>query len=771
MKHLTEVAVMAWNIAGAEAMSAKFELIEKEHLFISLTEIKKLMAPTAGKLGFTPEQIARAEAEAARIDAIFSGLSISQDRMRRRVRSALGPGRFTSPRGDIHRSVPCRKIFERARVIAGTRNYISGMDLLWALAEDPGPIIAEAFRKYNVEPEQFLSAIKLSEMPAPAPAAEKKYSAPGGLEMLLAVGKDLSAACTAGTLSKISGRANELAALVQGLDPASGKIPLLVGPQGIGKGMLAGAVAWLSLDPKAPPYLRGAAVLEIGADDLLKNSSTHGGFSKLLAKLVSEIESSSGVVVYIRDIHNFLDMAAREGGSGISPLIYGGSARLVCATDEEGFSRFIAKDAALSSRFAKIVVPEPSAFETAAILKEYRLRFENDYSLRVSEKAMVSALDLAYKMPIPGANPKKAISLLDKACQKARMPAGSVPAALLAEMTTVAHQFNLDMTPDVHEGWVVAVAAEAAQKPMALVASKLRAVTQARAAGIGATLKTAVIGQDEAADLLAKSLRDSYGKSDKPLVFMFAGAKGVGKTEMARAISTGLFGAGSETLYYEMERYNRPESLKNVFGSGDGSGVLPQALCERPKSVVVFENTENTMPLFYEYLGEFLKRGVAADFSGRKVPLSGAIFVLTTAVFSRSQGGRNPASSPAELVKRVKTFLPPQFYGQLSGVVPFAPLSEAMASKVLLVWLGQLRNRFRDEFHINLSVAKSVESLLIERGLDPERGVRQLKMTFDEMVNVSLQNVINRRLLSQSQEWRVAAMDGAVVFLPKLPQG
>ncbi|MFA6584654.1 MAG: AAA family ATPase [Elusimicrobiaceae bacterium] len=800
MKKLSEVSVLAWNIAGAEAISANFTQIEKEHVFISLTEIEKLLSLTSAKLKFDDAQVRSAAAEYSDILKVFEKLNLDPRKLRRNVRRRLGDGGRNTVRGDIHRSADCRAVFERAEQISGVKPVITGLDLFAALMNTPGRVITEVLSHYGVEPSKLLEVVNEMRMsgktaavfeekpaePVKIGAAESKparspyappddwrpvvaaarpappkngvgYVPPKHADKLLRVGLNLVKRASEKVLFPAVQREKEVRAVVEILNRNVHKMPLLVGPEGVGKSALVRTLAIKIWDGSAPEVMRDANIFEFSLSDIL--SADQDNAVDFFKGMIAEAHRHPSVFFYISDIHNFL----RDGskfGELLKDAVMEKGIRVIGGTTPEGYSSEIEQDARFSVFFEKVDVKEPEQAAAVEILRDNKTRVEIKGGGRITDKALLAAYTLSAKLAMPGVMPKKALNLLRSTCERARQ---SDAPALENIFIDAARKYDLLVEPGIHELWVCQTAAETLGIPLERAAAELSGKSPVRPDNIGRNIKGGIIGQNEAVEIVSRRLASAASSSGKrtgkPLVFYFAGPRGVGKTELAKHIAVTLFGSEESLYIFDMSKYGREESLRRIFGNREVEGRLFVAVKESPFSVILFENVDKTLPMFYNLIASFIEESASHG-----LDLRNTIFVFTSGT-TGDESARFPGES--EIMADVRRRLPTGIQHHISDIVPFKPLSVQSANLIMLKWLDEVRTTMKKEYGVSIQVGRDVERVLIKSGLSAEFGVRKLRMVFDQVLMQPLQRIIASGIVAKTKQWKFQLNENHVVLMPR----
>ncbi|MDD4005299.1 MAG: AAA family ATPase [Elusimicrobiaceae bacterium] len=867
MKKLSEVSVLAWNIAGAEAISAKFDTIRREHLFVSLTEIEKLLSLTAAKLNFSDAQVRRAADEYADISGIFEKLKLDPRKLRRTVRAAMGEGKTGALSGNIRRSAECKEIFQQAEALADSREQVSSLDLLAALMGSPGKIISDALSDYGVEPSRMLSATNearlgkkqaqggaqksgaeaapaeqarpeaaapkardnerfmppalrsdkenaapaaekqnpgsdrfkpplpepdhLAEelfgprreparmdnspyappLPARGPAGEKpkiivrgasgygdEYVPPKHADKILKIGRNLVRRASEKMLLPAVQREKEVKAVFDILD-RNAKMPLLIGEDGVGKSVLIHTLAMRVWDNTAPAMMKGANIIEFSTGELL--SAADGDPAEFFKSILKEAEKHPSVYLYVTDLHELLKRADSLSIL-LKDFVMDRGVHVIGGTTPKGFKEDIEPEKKFAVYFEPVDVKEPDQAAVLEILRANKTGLEIKSGGRLTDRALLAAYTLSTRFGLPGFMPRKALGLIRAVCDRARE--GDTP-QLRERFAETARKFGLEQEPGINELWVCQTVAEQVNSRLEAVAAELNGRSPARMENLSRNIKGTIVGQNEAVELVAARIAKSSAfaghKTDKPLVFYFVGPRGVGKTELARRMAVSLIGNDEDMYVFDMSKYSREESLRRIFGSSDTEGRLELAVKESPFGLVLFENADKTLPMFYNLLASFIE-----EVGSRGVELRNIIFVIASGLFFEvTDIAKYP--SDKEIVKSVMDRIPTVIQHHISDVVPFRPLSVQSANLILLKWIDEARTTMQKEHGVYIQMGREVERALVRTGLSLESGTYRLRMVFDQIVMQPLQRVISAGVVVKHKQWVFILSDDHVVLMPK----
>jgi len=333
--------------------------------------------------------------------------------------------------------------------------------------------------------------------------------------------------------------------------------------------------------------------------------------------------------------------------------------------------------------------------------------------------------------------------------------------AFAAQLKVAAKKYSLEMQSEVNEVLVAKTVADTAGLPLDTVAGHLSGAFAARVFNLESFLKKAVVGQNEAVDRIAKRVLISSGvqgdKSARPVIFMFAGPKGVGKTRLAKQLAKGLFGEDKEPVLFDMSVNRNVAAIKKIFGGAEQQSLLMSALGGNPFNAVIFESVENAAQDFYENFSAFIdNKDINKD-----IDLSATIFVLTTSFFS----GPGEKSLSEENLSPGK--MPQSFAAQLSDIIVFKPLSDSAGTRILLGWLEEIRQQMNRDYGVELSIGRDVEKHLLETGLSNEYGVRHLKAVFQEKISNPIEELCKDGRIKAHGQWQFSITNGKVLLKPR----
>jgi len=548
-----------------------------------------------------------------------------------------------------------------------------------------------------------------------------------GARALQAYTVDLTEKARGGGIDPLIGREEILQRTIQVLCRRLKNNPIHVGEPGVGKTAITEGLAQSIVDAKVPKALRDFRIFALDMGALLAGTKFRGDFEERLKKVIKELEKQDKAILFIDEIHTVVGAGSVSGGSMdasniLKPILTSGKLRCIGSTTYEDYRKFFDKDRALSRRFQKIEVPEPTVAETEKILLGLREKYESYHEVRYDEEALKAAAELSAKYINDRHLPDKAIDVLDEAGAWVRIygtdaGAGAAPHGPRPVSTKVIEE----------------VVARIAKIPAASVSSGERE----RLKDMDARLKGQIFGQDHAVDLVVKAIRKSragFGERDKPVAsLLFVGPTGVGKTELARQLSQIL---GVNLLRFDMSEYQEKHTVSRLIGAPPGyvgyddGGLLTDAVRKNPHAVLLLDEIEKAHQDIYNMLLQIMDYATLTDNNGKKADFRNVVVIMTSNAGAREIGkqlvgfGERSVHDDA-LFDAVERIFAPEFRNRLDAIVKFNALDHAIVLQIV----GKAIRQFQEELaarNVTLEVTPACAEWLARKGYSEEFGAREI---------------------------------------------
>ena len=538
-----------------------------------------------------------------------------------------------------------------------------------------------------------------------------------------------------GRIDPLVGREHEVERVIQILSRRRKNNPLLVGETGVGKTAIAEGLAKRIVDGDVPDIVQNAQVFSLDLGALLAGTKYRGDFEKRLKALLAELKKKEKAILFIDEIHTIIGAGAASGGvmdasNLLKPMLSSGELRCMGSTTFQEFRGIFEKDSALTRRFQKIDVTEPSVDETYRILKGLKSRFEEHHHLKYTDKALKAAAELSARYITDRHLPDKAIDVIDEAGAAQRL----MPVSKRKKSIGV---------PDVEK-----VIASIARIPEKSVSRNDKEVLES----LERNLKMTVFGQEQAIEQLASAIklaRAGLKPTDKPIgSFLFAGPTGVGKTEVSKQLSESL---GIPLLRFDMSEYMERHTASRLIGAPPGyvgfdqGGLLTDGVTKHPHSVLLLDEIEKAHPDVFNLLLQVMDHGTLTDNNGRKADFRNVILIMTSnagaeALNKRTVGFTTQDNSTDGMEVLRRTFTP-EFRNRLDGVVQFGALPVDVVINIVDKFLTELQAQLDDK-RVMLDVDEPAREWLAEKGYDKQMGARPMNRLIQDKVKRPLADLI-----------------------------
>jgi len=567
---------------------------------------------------------------------------------------------------------------------------------------------------------------------------------------------NLNEEAMAGRIDPLVGRADELERVAQILSRRRKNNALLVGESGVGKTAIAEGLAKRIVDGEVPGILLNSVVYSLDLGSLLAGTKYRGDFEKRFKGVLADLQEREGAILFIDEIHTIIGAGAASGGvmdasNLLKPLLSSGKLRCIGSTTFQEYRGIFDKDRALSRRFQKIDVGEPSVEEAFEILKGLRSRFEKHHEIEYTDKALSTAAELSARHMGDRQLPDKAIDVIDEAGAYQRLQPEETRKKVI----------------DVEE--IEAVVAKIARIPAKSVSSDDREAL----AKLEDNLKMVVFGQDQAIEELSASIklaRAGLKPHDKPIGnFLLAGPTGVGKTEVCKQLASIM---GLELLRFDMSEYMERHSVSRLIGAPPGyvgfdqGGLLTEAVTKNPHCVVLLDEIEKAHPEMFNILLQVMDHGSLTDNNGRTADFRNVILIMTTNAgaenVARRSIGFSEQDHTTDSMEAINKLFTPEFRNRLDSVVSFGPLPKEVVLTVVDKFLVELQGQLDDK-HVVLSVDKAAREWLVDKGYDRHMGARPMARVIQEHIKKPLaEKVLFGELAEHGGDVYVTVKDDAI---------
>jgi len=543
--------------------------------------------------------------------------------------------------------------------------------------------------------------------------------------------QNLNSMALAGKIDPLIGREHELERVIQTLCRRRKNNPLLVGEAGVGKTAIAEGLARRIIEGSVPEILAQGTVYSLDMGALLAGTKYRGDFEQRLKGVLKQLTDDPKAILFIDEIHTLIGAGAASGGTLdasnlLKPALSSGQLRCIGATTYTEYRGIFEKDHALSRRFQKVDVPEPSVAETVAILRGLKSRFEDHHGVKYTAAALTTAAQLAARYINDRHLPDKAIDVIDEAGAAQRILPKSRQKRVI--------------TPREIED----IIAKIARIPSKSVSSNDKESLKT----LERDLKAVVYGQDAAIEALASAIkmsRSGLGNPQKPIGnFLFSGPTGVGKTEVARQLAYVL---GVELIRFDMSEYMERHAVSRLIGAPPGyvgfdqGGLLTEAVTKHPYSVVLLDEVEKAHPDIFNVLLQVMDHGTLTDTNGRKADFRNVVLVMTTnagaEMLNKAAIGFSNARVSGDEMSEIRRMFTPEFRNRLDAIIPFESLSEPVILQVVDKFLMQLEEQLHEK-KVEASFTDALKRHLAKKGFDPLMGARPMARLIQETIRKAL---------------------------------
>jgi ATP-dependent Clp protease ATP-binding subunit ClpA len=713
------------NGAFSRARDKRHEFMTVEHLLLALLE----------------NDAAREALQAcqADIDALRNELDIFIDQTTPLI-PENDETRETQP------TLSFQRVLQRAvfHVQSSGRSEVSGANVLVAIFSEQESHAAYLLKKNDISRLDIVNFIshgitKASSSSDDASPSSDSFGSSDSVEegsseeRLESFATNLNQVAKQGQIDPLIGREKELERTIQVLCRRRKNNPLLVGEAGVGKTAIAEGLAWRIVEGQVPDIIADSVIYSLDIGSLLAGTKYRGDFEKRFKAILKQLEKEEDAILFIDEIHTIIGAGAASGGQVdaanlIKPLLSSGKLRCIGSTTYQEYSTIFEKERALSRRFQKIDVVEPSLDDTTKILMGLKPKYEAHHEVRYTNKALRAAVELSAKYINERHLPDKAIDVIDEAGARSRL----APASRRKKTVGV--------------GDIESMVAKMARIPEKSVSSSDKEILQ----NIDEKMKMLVFGQDDAIDVLSEAIkltRAGLGADNKPVgSFLFAGPTGVGKTEVTVQLSKLM---GIELLRFDMSEYGERHSVSRLIGAPPGyvgydqGGLLTDAVIKHPHAVVLLDEIEKAHPDIFNLLLQVMDNGTLTDNNGRKADFRNVILVMTTNAgvqeTEKKSIGLIQQDHSHDAMAAIKKVFTPEFRNRLDNIIWFNSLDEHVIHQVVDKFIVELQAQL-DARGVSLEVSDDARHWLAIKGYDKAMGARPMGRVIQEQLKKPLAN-------------------------------
>ena len=811
MQRFTDDAQRVLSFAQEAALKLGHDYVGTEHVLIGLTKVKNGVAAKAlEELGIVTEDIFEA------------------------VEDQVGCGNKKAT--SIYMTPRVKHVLELAVQVANrmNHNYVGTEHILLGLLSDGGGVAVGILRAMNIRTDDIVEAIRhiLGSSTNGNHSGQEGANNNGDLGELTDFATDLNESAKQGKIDPVIGRDTEIQRVIQILSRRTKNNPVLIGEPGVGKTAIAEGLAQRIVNGNVPEILRNKRIISLSISSMLAGAKYRGEFEERLKKAIDEVQQHDDMIIFIDEIHTLVGAGATEGAMDaaniLKPALARGEFQVIGATTLDEYKKHIEKDAALERRFQPVQVGEPNEEDALEILRGLRDRYEAFHKAKITDEALKAAVTLSSRYITDRFLPDKAIDVVDEAASKVRMKVFSAAPdvkaledrlnavkkekeaavtsqdfekaaklrdeeqALVKEIDdkkTVAKEES-DQKLIVTEEDIAAVVAQWTGIPVAKIAEE----ESETLLHLEDELHKRVIGQDDAVTAVAKAVRRARaGLKDpkRPIgSFLFLGPTGVGKTELARALASSLFGDESAMIRLDMSEYMEKHTVSRLVGAPPGyvgyeeGGQLTDAVRRKPYSVILLDEVEKAHADFFNILLQVLDDGRLTDSQGRTVDFRNTVIIMTSNLGAKALHKNSTelgflapkkAESHSNDSKRidfkeakksvldaVKRHFRPEFLNRIDEMIVFHPLTEEDLTKIVTILMSDVIKRL-GERDLHLEITPEAMKLLVKEGSDFTMGARPLKRAIQRLIEDPVSDLILKGEAIAGKTIKANAKDNDIV--------
>ncbi|WP_027964768.1 ATP-dependent protease ATP-binding subunit ClpC [Halalkalibacillus halophilus] len=762
----------------------------------------------------------------------LKALNVTAEQIQSEVEQLIGTGQNSAQ--TIHYTPRAKKVIELSMDEARKLNhsYVGTEHILLGLIREGEGVAARVFNNLGVSlnkaRQQVLQLLGSNE--STSNQKQPKQASNANTPTLDSLARDLTAVAKEGNIDPVIGRGKEIERVIQVLSRRRKNNPVLIGEPGVGKTAIAEGLAQQIVNNEIPEILRDKRVMTLDMGTVVAGTKYRGEFEDRLKKVMEEIRQARNIILFIDELHTLIGAGGAEGAIDASnilkPALARGDLQCIGATTLDEYRKYIEKDAALERRFQPIQVDEPTPEEAQQILEGLRDRYEAHHRVTISDDAISSAVRLSDRYITDRFLPDKAIDLIDEAASRVRLRSYTAPPNLKeveAKLEEVkkekdaavqSQEFEkaaslrdkeqklkdeLEKTKNEWKQKQGQESSEVTLEDIAHVVSTWTGVPVSRLAkdetekllNLEETLHGRVIGQDEAVKAVSKAIRRARaGLKDpkRPIgSFIFLGPTGVGKTELARALATSMFGDEDAMIRVDMSEYMEKHATSRLVGSPPGyvgyeeGGQLTEKVRQKPYSVILLDEIEKAHPEVFNILLQVLEDGRLTDSKGRVVDFRNTVVIMTSNVgahelrrqkyvgFSLEDNKQDHAQMKSKVMEELKKAFRPEFLNRVDETIVFHSLEKEHIGEIVQLMVKQLQDRLiENDIHFTLTDAAIKK--IADEGMDLEYGARPLRRSIQKNVEDFLSEELLRGQLETGQSVEIDVNDDGEFYISSRQQ-
>ena len=811
MQRFTDDAQRVLSLAQEAALELGHDYVGTEHVLIGLTKVKNGVAAKAlEELGLVTEDIFEAVEEHV--------------------------GRGNKKATSIYMTPRVKHVLELAIQVANqmNHNYVGTEHILLGLLSDGSGVAVAILRAMNIRSNDVVEAIRsiLGSNKGSNNGGQEGINSNNDLGELSDFATDLNESAKQGKIDPVIGRDTEIQRVIQILSRRTKNNPVLIGEPGVGKTAIAEGLAQRIVTGNVPEILRNKRIISLSIGSMLAGAKYRGEFEERLKKAIDEVQQHDDMIIFIDEIHTLVGAGATEGAMDaaniLKPALARGEFQVIGATTLDEYKKHIEKDAALERRFQPVQVGEPNEEDALEILKGLRDRYEAFHKAKITDEALTAAVSLSSRYITDRFLPDKAIDVVDEAASKVRMKVFSAAPdvkALEDRLNTVKKEKEAAVTSQDFEkaaklrdeeqsllkeiGDKRSIAKEKSdqklivtEEDIATVVAQWTGIPVAKIAEeesetllhLEEELHKRVVGQDEAVTAVAKAVRRARaGLKDpkRPIgSFLFLGPTGVGKTELARALASSLFGDESAMIRLDMSEYMEKHTVSRLVGAPPGyvgyeeGGQLTDAVRRKPYSVILLDEVEKAHADFFNILLQVLDDGRLTDSQGRTVDFRNTVIIMTSNLGAKALHKNSPElgflaakksdfnvdenkeiefkEAKKSVMDAVKRHFRPEFLNRIDEMIVFHPLTEEDLKEIVTILMSDVTKRL-GERDLQLEITPEAMKLLVKEGSDFTMGARPLKRAIQRLIEDPVSDLILKGDAKEGKTIKADAKDNDLV--------